>query len=75
MIINVDSGSGGAHAEVMSTIDSIMTSPAVTAASDEQLDEVVRRMHDHRVGSVLVTKGPDLVGIVTERDVLRLHSE
>ena len=57
----------------MSTIDSIMTSPPVTASADEHLDEVIRRMHDHRVGSVLVTKGPELAGIVTERDVLRLR--
>ncbi len=56
----------------MSTIDSIMTSPPVTASVDESFGDVARRMHDRRVGSVLVVKGPDLVGIVTERDVLRL---
>jgi citrate synthase len=59
----------------MPNIDSIMTSPPVTASVDEALDVVVRRMHDNRVGSVLITKGADLVGIVTERDVLRLHSD
>ena len=56
----------------MATIDSIMTAPPVTAGPDDVLDDVVRRMHDRRVGSVLITKGADLVGIVTERDVLRL---
>jgi citrate synthase len=56
----------------MATIDSIMTAPPVTAGPDDTLDDVVRRMHDRRVGSVLITKGADLVGIVTERDVLRL---
>ncbi len=56
----------------MATIDSIMTAPPVTAGPDDTLDDVMRRMHDRRVGSVLITKGADLVGIVTERDVLRL---
>jgi citrate synthase len=58
----------------MDRIDSIMTTPPVTANVDQTLDEVVRSMHEHRVGSVLITKGADLVGIVTERDVLRLTS-
>jgi len=58
----------------MAHIDSIMTAPPITANVDESFDDVVRRMHEHRVGSVLVLKGADLVGIVTERDVLRLCS-
>src|SRR4051812_28821135 len=58
----------------MAPLDSIMTAPPVTASVGPTFDEVVRRMHDHRVGSVLVLKGADLVGIVTERDVLRLSS-
>ncbi len=56
----------------MPNIDSIMTSPPVTASVDESFEAVVRRMHEQRVGSVLITKGPDLAGIVTERDVLRI---
>src|SRR4051794_27480064 len=55
-------------------IDSIMTSPPITGSVDETFDQIVERMHNHRVGSVLITKGADLVGIVTERDVLRLAS-
>ena len=39
---------------------------------DEPLADVVQRMHDHRVGSVVVVDGAHPVGIVTERDVLRL---
>ena len=75
MIINVDLLMRGAEPGFMPNIDSIMTSPPVTASVDEPLDIVVRRMHDSRVGSVLIVKGSDLVGIVTERDVLRLHSD
>lgn len=59
----------------MTTIDALMTSPAVTAGPDEPFADVVRRMHDHRVGSVVVVKGERPVGIVTERDVLRVLAE
>lgn len=48
-----------------------MTSPPVTATAGEPLSVAVRRMHDHRVGSVLVMEGSRAIGIVTERDVLR----
>src|SRR4051812_26052616 len=56
----------------MTTVETIMTAPAITAATEEPLMEAVRRMHDHRVGSVVVVKEQAPVGIVTERDVLRL---
>ncbi len=49
-----------------------MSTPVVTASCDEPLAEVIRRMHDRRVGSVVVVDGPRVVGIVTERDVLRI---
>ncbi len=55
----------------MSTIDSLMTSPPVTATAGELLRVAAKRMHDHRVGSVVVMEGSRAIGIVTERDVLR----
>lgn len=58
----------------MPTIDSLMTSPPVTALPVEPLATAVTRMHDHRVGSVLVMEGSALIGIVTERDVLRANA-
>ena len=72
MIINVDDLDADAHHEGMPSIDSIMTAPPITASVDETLHAVIKRMHDHRVGSVLVLDGSHLVGLVTERDVLRL---
>lgn len=56
----------------MASIDSLMTSPPVTALAGEPLTAAVRRMHDHRVGSVVVMEGNRAIGIVTERDVLRV---
>ncbi|MGH2971383.1 MAG: CBS domain-containing protein [Gaiellaceae bacterium] len=44
----------------------------VTARPDQTAAEAIRTMLDAGVGSVLVVDGPGLVGIFTERDVLRL---
>src|SRR3954451_22495422 len=56
----------------MTSVDSIMTAPPITAHDTEPLVEIVRRMHEHRVGSVVVVKERVPIGIVTERDVLRV---
>ncbi len=53
-------------------IETLMSSPAVSALADEPLQDVVQRMHDHRVGSVVVVDGRRPIGIVTERDVVRV---
>ncbi len=60
-----------ATATALLSVDSIATHPAVTASPDEPLSTAIRRMHDQRVGSVLIVEGRTLLGIVTERDVLR----
>ncbi len=54
----------------MATIGSVMTAPVITGLGDEPLVQAIRRMHEHRVGSVVVVKDRVPVGIVTERDVL-----
>lgn len=55
----------------MSSLTTLMSEPAVTAAPSEPLTSLVARMHAHHVGSVVVTVDGRPVGIVTERDVLR----
>jgi CBS domain-containing protein len=50
----------------------VMTTRLVQAAPGETVREAVRRMSEAGVGSVAVCEGPRLVGILTERDVLRL---
>lgn len=54
----------------MALIREVMTSPVVTGLSSEPLVEIARRMHQHRVGSVVIVKDHAPAGIVTERDVL-----
>ncbi len=52
----------------------INPSPALIARADTPLDECIRMMNEHRVGSILVVSDEgqvDLIGIFTERDLLR----
>lgn len=55
----------------MASIGTVMTSPPVTALVHEPLTQAIHRMHEHRVGSVVVMEGSRAIGIVTERDVMR----
>lgn len=47
----------------------------VTADGDERLADVATRMQDNQVGSLVVTVGGRLAGIVTERDLTRAIAE
>lgn len=52
-----------------------MTQATVTDASDDTLAEASAKMWRQQTGSLLVMEGSRLVGIVTERDVLRTVGE
>lgn len=54
----------------MPTIGEVMSAPPITAVPEEPLVNAIGRMHEYRVGSVVVVKDCVPVGIVTERDVL-----
>jgi citrate synthase len=76
--INIDQIGAGPHHRFMPShlVDSLTTHPAVVAAPEESLAVAIQRMHDHRVGSVVIVDSSlssdrGLAGIVTERDVLR----
>ena len=53
------------------TVADLMNSPAVTASPAEDLAAAAGRMEAEGVGSVLVTDCGRLVGILTERDLVR----
>jgi CBS domain-containing protein len=57
------------------TISDVMGVAAVTVRPDATIQEAIGRMMAANVGSVTVCDGPRLVGIFTERDVLRLAGE
>ena len=53
------------------TVESVMSSPAITVPPDAPLTAAALRMHQSHVGSVIVTDGDRAIGIVTERDVMK----
>jgi citrate synthase len=50
----------------------VMSAPVVTALPDETVAVAASRMNEHKVGSVVVVDGNRPIGILTERDVVRL---
>ena len=59
----------------MPTVGEIMTPDVLGLEPATSLVDAARRMHERRVGAVVVSEGDRLVGIVTERDVLRAVAE
>ena len=57
------------------TVGAVMNVQLVSMRPDETVQVAIARMMESRVGCVVVCEGPRLVGIFTERDVLRLASE
>ena len=55
----------------MPTVGEIMTPDVLGLEPATSLVDAARRMHERRVGAVVVQEGDRLVGIVTERDILR----
>jgi CBS domain-containing protein len=51
-------------------ISDVMTEAAVTDRPDDTLQQAAGKMREQQTGSLLVLDGQDLVGIVTERDIL-----
>jgi CBS domain-containing protein len=56
-------------------IADVMSLRVVSVRPDEFVQVAIGRMLEENVGSVAVTNGAELVGIFTERDVLRLAGE
>jgi CBS domain-containing protein len=52
-------------------VSSTMATRLLTIEPGATLQDAAHRMADRRVGAILVTDGDSLVGILTERDVLR----
>ena len=59
----------------MPVVDTIMSREVLSVSSDTTLADAARRMSGGRVGAVVVVEDAKLVGILTERDVLRAVGE
>lgn len=49
--------------------------PVIGLSPSDSLDQVVTVMMDNRIGSLVVTENDKLIGILSERDVLRVLHE
>lgn len=49
----------------------LMSSPAITCLAEDSLSDAARTMSDAGTGSVVVTEDTKVIGILTERDLLR----
>jgi len=61
-----------AKTDARRTVADIMSRPVVTATADETVSAAADRMGAQSVGSVVVVDGDRPVGILTERDLVRL---
>jgi len=52
-------------------VSDIMTEAAISDRPDDTLADAARRMWQQQTGSLLVMEGTELLGIITERDVLK----
>lgn len=67
-------GPGSSDAD-RTTIDEIMSAPAVVAAPDLPVESAARVLAEHRIGCLPVVEAGELVGILTESDLLRSFVE
>ena len=56
-------------------VRNLMKQPVVSVGADQSVRQAARRMQEHVIGSVVVTDGDRLAGILTERDVLHAVAE
>ncbi|MGH9260735.1 MAG: citrate/2-methylcitrate synthase, partial [Acidimicrobiales bacterium] len=54
------------------TVAEVMSSPVLIALPDETVAEAAARMRDRSTGSVVVVDGSRPIGILTERDIVRM---
>ena len=52
------------------TVADVMTRRVVYLPGDTMLDEAAQAMRDQSIGDVVVTSGPTMSGIVTDRDIV-----
>ncbi|HZD02373.1 MAG TPA: CBS domain-containing protein [Actinomycetes bacterium] len=56
-------------------VRNLMKSPVVSVAPEESLRGAAQAMREHEIGSVVVERGGQVVGILTERDVMHAAAQ
>lgn len=55
---------------MQTSVADVMTRQVVYLPADTPLDEAAQVMRDRRIGDVVVTHGPTMAGLVTDRDIV-----
>jgi CBS domain-containing protein len=56
---------------ITGTVDDIYRPGAITAAADDSLEQIADRLQDKDISALVILDGYRLVGIITERDLVR----
>jgi acetoin utilization protein AcuB len=56
-------------------VKDVMTKRVITVGEDCPLEEAARIMVDHKIGSLPVLRGKQVVGIITETDIFKIMAE
>jgi len=54
------------------TVADIMTKPVVTSSPEDGVSGIASSMQQHDIGSVVIMEGHKIVGILTERDFVKI---
>jgi len=54
------------------TVADFMSTRVITSDPDEHISRIATSMQQHEVGAVVITKNQRIVGILTERDFVRI---
>ncbi len=69
---SLDAEGGECHNLNRLTAADIMTTQVVTRGSHDDLTRIAAEMQRHQIGSVVIMENKKLVGILTERDFVRM---
>jgi len=56
---------------ITGTVDDIYRPGAITATADDSLEQIASRLQDKDISALVIMAGNRLVGIITERDIVR----
>ena len=66
------------HYRVELTVSQVLSNTMnniITLPIQSTVEDAVSQMHDHKIGSILISDGTQIVGIITERDLIRFISK
>lgn len=58
------------HATTKIRVREVMNNPLITGSPDEPVNEIARKMAENRVGSVVIMHDDEVLGIVTDGDIV-----